>query len=33
MNRVAVCAYKTGVIIIAFVLMDNHLHFELYAEN
>ena len=27
MNRVAVCALKTGVRILAFVLMDNHFHF------
>ncbi len=33
MNRVAVCACKTGVIIVAFVLMDNHFHFELYSET
>ena len=28
MNRIAVCAYKTpGIKILAFVLMDNHVHF------
>ena len=31
MNRVAVCVLKTGIIIIAFVLMDNHFHFEVKA--
>ena len=33
MNRVAVCAFKTGVVIVAFVLMDNHFHFEVYAKD
>ncbi len=33
MNRVAVCAFKTGVIIVAFILMDNHFHFELHSET
>lgn len=31
MNRIAICALDTGVIVIAFVLMDNHVHFVLYG--
>ena len=30
-NRIAVCYFKTGVSVIAFVLMDNHVHFVLYG--
>lgn len=30
-NRIAVCYLKTGVVVIAFVLMDNHVHFVLYG--
>ena len=33
MNRVAVCALKTGVKILAFVLMDNHFHFVVACEG
>ena len=33
MNRVAVLAFKTGVTIIAFVLMDNHFHFAVYGKD
>ena len=30
-NRIGLCYLKTGVIIIAYVLMDNHVHFVLYG--
>lgn len=33
MNRVAVCSLKTGIIILAFVLMDNHFHFEVKSYD
>lgn len=33
MNRVAVCAYRMRVVIIAFVLMDNHFHFVMFATE
>ena len=31
-NRIGICHLKTGVKVIAFVLMDNHVHFVLYAS-
>ena len=30
-NRIGLCYLKTGVIIMAYVLMDNHVHFVLYG--
>ena len=33
MNAVAVCAFITGIRILAFVLMDNHFHFAVKAAN
>ena len=30
-NRIAICCLKTGVAVLAFVLMDNHVHFLLYG--
>ena len=30
-NRIAICVLKTGVAVLAFVLMDNHVHFLLYG--
>lgn len=33
MNRVAVCALRLGVTILAFVLMDNHFHFIILAPD
>lgn len=30
-NRIGICIVKTSVIVIAFVLMDNHCHFILYG--
>ena len=33
MNRIAVCKLKTGVVVVADVLMDNHFHFEIQSED
>ena len=33
MNRVAVCALRLKVVIVAFVLMDNHFHFIIRARS
>ena len=33
MNRTAVCAFLFGVIVIAFVLMDNHFHFIIKCRS
>ena len=33
MNRIATCTLRTNVIIVAFVLMDNHFHFVVKAES
>ena len=30
-NRIGLCYLKTGVIVMAYVLMDNHVHFVLYG--
>lgn len=30
-NRIGLCVLKTGVKVIAFILMDNHVHFVLYG--
>lgn len=31
MNRIAICSLDTGVIVVAFVLMDNHVHLVLHG--
>ena len=31
-NRIGICAIETGVLVIAFILMDNHVHFILYGS-
>lgn len=31
MNRVGICAVETAVKVVAFILMDNHVHFVLYG--
>lgn len=31
MNRIGICAAGTAVIVVAFILMDNHVHFVLYG--
>lgn len=31
-NRIGICMLKTGVLVIAYVLMDNHVHFLLYGN-
>lgn len=31
-NRIAICSYSTGVFIVAYILMDNHLHFVLHGS-
>ena len=33
MNYVAVVSYKSGVIVVAFILMSNHVHFLIYCRN
>lgn len=33
MNAVAICVFITGIRILAFVLMDNHFHFAVSAED
>ena len=33
MNRVAVCTLRLRVVILAFVLMDNHFHFIIHAPD
>ena len=33
MNQVAVAVFKTGVIMLAFVLMSNHFHFVIIANS
>lgn len=30
-NRIGICALETGILVFAFVLMDNHVHFVLYG--
>ena len=30
-NRIGICAIETSVLVIAFILMDNHVHFVLYG--
>lgn len=31
-NRIAICSLETSVLVIAFILMDNHVHFVLYGS-
>lgn len=30
-NRVGICAFETSVVVVAFIIMDNHVHFVLYG--
>ena len=31
-NRIGICALETGILVFAFVLMDNHVHFVLCGD-
>ena len=31
-NRIGICAFKIGIKVVAYVLMDNHVHFVLYGS-
>ena len=33
MNRIAVCTLRSRIVILAFVLMDNHFHFVVHCES